>query len=76
MRVIIAAFAIATVFASPASAQQSAREQCCKHMGGTWRTGSGFGYSAQYYCYGVNGDAFYKCVASGGTGGSKNSKKK
>ncbi len=67
MRVaLLAIIALAVTGAGSASAQQSmqsAREQCCKQMGGAWRRGSG-GYSAGTYCYGLERamDAFYKCV--------------
>jgi hypothetical protein len=69
-----ATFAVALLAATSASAQQSAREQCCKKLGGDWRTGTRNGYQANYYCYGLGGtggvqsNAFYQCVSAGGPG--------
>jgi hypothetical protein len=79
MRVVTAAFAIVTIFALSASAQEAAREQCCKQVGGIWRAGRSRGYQAHNFCQGMGGqggtiaNAFYKCVASGG---AKTTKKK
>jgi hypothetical protein len=78
MRMIaFTALAVTMVAMSSASAQEAARERCCKQMGGQWRTGTRLGYQANYYCYGLGGaggsisNEYYKCVMGGGASKKK-----
>ena len=50
--------------ATTASAQSTPRSVCCKQMGGRWAEGRSRAKAGQMVCYGVSGDAYYKCVAS------------
>jgi len=64
-------------YASFAYAQQSAREQCCKQMGGRWGHPRGRGYpTTAFFCYFGGKDeydvpAFYTCVQDKSAGPQK-----